>query len=142
MPEFLFVYGTLRQPLVEKVSSELKTLMSSLRYVGKGHIAGELYDLGIYPGGITGDDFQTVIIGEVYELSDASETLDVLDVYEGFVPGELEASLYARQKVTVTMENARKLECWIYVYNDWVSTGKLIPNGDYVDYLRKCKVGV
>ena len=136
MPEYLFVYGTLRQALIGRVSNELQALMQSLRYVGQGRLHGELYDLGIYPGAIVGNDFTTLIVGEVYEMPDAQPILEILDVYEGFVPGELEASLYARQKETVLMDTGQPLQCWLYVYNDWVSTGKLIPEGDYVAYLE------
>lgn len=137
MPDYLFVYGTLRKELVARLSPEIQALMQSLRFVGMGQIAGELYSLGAYPGAIVGAEFSTKIIGEVYELPAPTATLEVLDVYEGFVPGELEASLFARYRETITLENGEQLACWMYLYNDWVATGKLITSGDYLEHLRQ-----
>lgn len=111
--------------------------MQGLRFVGKGQVAGELYDLGAYPGAIVGANFQTKVIGEVYELPEPQTTLAQLDVYEGFVPGELEASLFARTKEMISLEDGQQLDCWMYVYNDWVATGHLIPGGDYLAYLQQ-----
>lgn len=110
--------------------------MQGLHFVGMGQIAGELYSLGAYPGAIVGDTFQTKVIGEVYELPEPQATLELLDVYEGFIPGELEASLFARSKETITLADGQQLACWVYLYNDWVATGRLIPSGDYVEYLK------
>jgi gamma-glutamylcyclotransferase (GGCT)/AIG2-like uncharacterized protein YtfP len=134
MPDYLFVYGTLRQELVGKTSRDLAALMKSLLFVGRGKIQGQLYDLGDYPAAIVGAEFNTRIVGEIYELPEPQGTLEILDAYEGFIPGELEASLFARIKEPVTLEDGRQLQCWIYVYNDWVSTGRLISDGNYLDY--------
>lgn len=137
MPDFLFVYGTLRKELVGRTSRELTSLMKSLIFVGRGAIPGQLYDLGDYPGAIVGEEFTTLIGGEIYALPEPNGTLELLDAYEGFIPGELEASLFARIKAPIRLEDGRPLECWIYVYNDWVSTGHLIESGDYVTYLNQ-----
>lgn len=137
MAEYLFVVGTLRKELWSRLAPELQALMQGLRFVGTGHLAGELYDLGPYPGAIVGADFATNVIGEIYELSEPQVTLAQLDGYEGFVPGELEASLFARNQETITLDDGQQLVCWMYVYNDWVATGHLIPNGDYLEYLRQ-----
>lgn len=134
MPDYLFVYGTLRRELVKRVSPELQALMHSLLFIGEGQIQGELYNLGEYPGAIVGAEFKTKIIGEVYELLEPEQTLEMLDVFEGFIPDELEASLYARTKEAISLTDGRQLACWMYVYNDWVSTGSLIQSGDYVEY--------
>ncbi len=136
MPEYLFVYGTLRQELVRNVSPELAALMQDLRFIGIGSLQGQLFDLGEYPGAILGENFETKIIGEIYELPQPREILDVLDVYEGFIPGELEASLFARSQEIVTLMDESQLPCWLYVYNDWVLNGRLIERGDYVEYLK------
>ncbi len=136
MPEYLFVYGTLRKELVKQVSPELQAIMQSLRFISTGQIQGELFNLGAYPGAIVGAAFQTKIVGEVYELPESHNTLDILDVYEGFIPGELEASLFARSAEAITLADGRQLECWMYLYNDWVATGSLIESGDYVKQVQ------
>ena len=137
MPDYLFVYGTLRKELVAQVSPELQAIMQSLRFIGTGQIQGELYQLGAYPGAIVGEAFQTKIVGEVYELPEPNKTLAMLDVYEGFIPGELEASLFARSHETITLADGRQLRCWMYLYNDWVATGSLIESGDYVKHVTQ-----
>lgn len=139
MTEFLFVYGTLRKEMVHQVSPELRAIMEGLPYLGIGQIQGELYYLGSYPGAIVGNTFKTKIVGEIYELPEPNETLEILDVYEGFIPGELEASLYARSQETISLPDNRQLECWMYLYNDWVATGSLIETGDYIDFIQNHK---
>ena len=136
MPSYLFVCGTLRKALVKNTSPEIAALMQGLTFIGLGSLSGQLYDLGEYPGAIVGENFMTQIIGEVYELSEPQAVLDVLDVYEGFIPGELEASLFARLQASVVLSDGQQLECWLYAYNDWVLNGRLIEGGDYVEYLK------
>jgi gamma-glutamylcyclotransferase (GGCT)/AIG2-like uncharacterized protein YtfP len=137
MSEYLFVCGTLRRAMWPKIPPEIAALMQRLRFVGLGKIRGQLFDLGAYPGGVVGENFETHIVGEVYELPDARAVFEVLDVYEGFVPGELEASLFARVQATATLEGGNQLVCWLYAYNDWVATGRLIEGGDYLEYRKK-----
>lgn len=139
MPDYLFVCGTLRKAQVAQTNPQLVALMQGLRFIGIGSLPGQLFDLGEYPGANVGENFATKIIGEVYEMPDARATLEVLDVYEGFIPGELEASLFARRKEKVTLTDDQQLECWMYVYNDWVLNGRLIESGDYVEYLKSIR---
>ncbi len=132
MTGYLFVYGTLRKELVARTTPELAAMMQSLPFIGYGQIQGQLYDLGEFPGAILGDNFPTKIYGEIYELPNPQEFLEALDVYEGFIPGELEASLFARVKEKIISTNGEEFSCWLYVYNDWVLNGTLIENGDYL----------
>ncbi len=135
---YLFVYGTLRKNLIGSLdNSELRQIMRELKFVGTGFANGQLYDLGDYPGAILAENFDTKILGEVYQLDDPKAVLTVLDQYEGFIPNELESSLFARVKENVTMIDGSQIEAWMYAYNDWVATGKLIKDGDYADYLKQ-----
>lgn len=136
MPEFLFVCGTLRREMWHKIPPEIAALMQGLPFVGIGKIRGQLFDLGAYPGGVVGENFETNIVGEIYELPEPRAVFEVLDVYEGFVPGELEASLFARIQSTAKLEDGEQLLCWLYAYNDWVLNGRLIESGDYLEYLK------
>jgi gamma-glutamylcyclotransferase (GGCT)/AIG2-like uncharacterized protein YtfP len=110
--------------------------MRDLTFIGTGSVSGQLYDLGDYPGAIVGENFDSKIFGEVYQLDHPQAVLTVLDQYEGFIPGELEASLFARVKAKIKMSDKQVIEAWMYVYNDWVATGKLIESGDYDEYLK------
>lgn len=132
---YLFVYGTLRKSLIGSQKNDaLLQIMRELKFIGEGSVIGQLYDLGDYPGAIVGENFESKIYGEVYELAQPRAVLTALDEYEGFIPGELEASLFARVKEKITMTDGSLMEAWMYVYNDWVATGKLIDSGDYAKY--------
>jgi gamma-glutamylcyclotransferase (GGCT)/AIG2-like uncharacterized protein YtfP len=139
MPEYLFVCGTLRREMWHKIPPEIAALMQSLRLNGIGKVRGQLFDLGEYPGGVVGEDFETNIVGEIYELPEPREVFSILDRYEGFVPGELEASLFARVQAPAILPDGGQLSCWLYAYNDWVATGRLIESGDYVEYLKSLR---
>ena len=119
MTDYLFVYGTLRKELVAQTTPELAAMMQSLAFIGYGQIQGQLYDLGEFPGAILGDNFPTKIHGEINELPNPQEFLAALDVYEGFISDELEASLFARVKEKIIRTNSEEFLCWLYVYNDW-----------------------
>ena len=89
----LFVYGTLRR------GGEGHRLLQrrGVVYVGKGIVAGELYDLGSYPGALKSQDLASRVVGEVYRLSNATQALQRLDEYEGVRPsGPQPASTHAR----------------------------------------------
>ena len=75
----LFVYGTLRR------GGERYSLLERLgaAYVGKGSVAGELYDLGAYPGALKSRSKSARVVGEVYHLPDTTQALRSLDEYEG-----------------------------------------------------------
>lgn len=90
----IFVYGTLRQGQCRE-----HCWPRSPQQVATAFAQGELYDLGPYPALLTGDD---LVRGECWTVraADLAETLQVLDVIEGFAqPGE--ADLYRRQVVDV-----------------------------------------
>jgi gamma-glutamylcyclotransferase (GGCT)/AIG2-like uncharacterized protein YtfP len=125
--ECLFVYGTLRPSFAPP---ELKELIGQWRKVGDGYVHGRLYDLGEYPGAVLDSASETRIIGEVFELPDDDSTLAALDSYEGFDPGNLNASLFVRRRCEVMFEDDSKIECWVYVYNRRVTPSTIIQSGD------------
>ncbi len=127
--ERIFVYGTLRPSLAPP---ELKELIGQWRKVGDGFVHGRLYDLGEYPGAVLDSVSETRIAGEVFQLPDDGATIAALDLYEGFDPEDFSASLFVRRKCQVTLEDDRRIECWIYVYNRRVAPSTIISNGDYL----------
>ena len=72
MPEYLFVYGTLRPGMAPR---RLAHLMKKMRYMGRASTPGRLYDLDAYPGAVLDPDCDTEIKGEVFQLPDDGETL-------------------------------------------------------------------
>src|SRR5438105_1507723 len=97
----LFVYGTLR-PGGERQRHSLLAGLGAV-YVGKGSVAGELYDLGAYPGALKSQDPASRVVGEVYRLSNPTQALHKLDEYEGVSPSGAAASLYSREITEVTL---------------------------------------
>jgi gamma-glutamylcyclotransferase (GGCT)/AIG2-like uncharacterized protein YtfP len=133
MPEYLFVYGTLRPGMAPR---RLARIMEKMSHVGKGSTPGRLYDLEGYPGAVIDPDCDTQIKGDVFQLPDDGVSLAALDAYEGFDARYPESSLFVRRKCSVALEDDSKLWCWIYVYNWHVSPETLIRNGDYLRHQK------
>jgi gamma-glutamylcyclotransferase (GGCT)/AIG2-like uncharacterized protein YtfP len=122
----LFIYGTLMPGL------RLEAEMHGARFVGAAQVPGRLVDVGRYPGLLSGDGQVT---GEVYEVDDAH--LARLDVVEGMVPGDRNASQYWREAVNVLNGPLQGQAVQTYVYNRPVDGFTLIPHGDYRRYIRE-----
>lgn len=110
---YLFSYGTLQPKLAP---AEIAPTVRQFRRVGKGSVRGRLYDLGEYPAAVLSRGGDPVH-GYVFELPDDPKVLSRLDEYEGFDRSQPRVSLFVRKKCLVTLEDGRKLSCWIYTYN-------------------------
>ena len=126
---YIFVYGTL---LTSIPSSMSKFLRRKAQLVGKATTAGMLYDLGMYPGFISGEAGR--VKGELYRLNPetAEMTIDMLDAYEG-VTGAPEDE-YRKVKVTVQVSDGGSFEAFTYEYKDAVEGKAVIPLGDYAAF--------
>ena len=123
----LFVYGTLRR------GGEGHRLLQrrGVVYVGKGSVAGELYDLDSYPGALKSQDPSSRVMGEVYRLSNPTQALQRLDEYEGVRPSGAAASLYSREITEVTLENGEHLSAWVYWLSRAPQRMRRIKSGDH-----------
>jgi len=130
----LFVYGTLRRGF-----DPHEYLRSSARFLGKGRIAGRLYDLGEFPGAIPSALPGEEIKGELYELSDLGRQLKALDAYEEFDPIHPDKSLFVRQRVDVRLENGESLKAWTYFLPQEPAKARRIRSGDYLDFEAHAK---
>lgn len=103
-PPRLFAYGTLQD------ARQRAAVLGGApaRVVGRGSVAGVLYDLGDYPGLVPGGAGR--VPGLVVELADAA-ALARLDAYE-----DVDAGLYARQWTTVRLDAGGECDAWVYVY--------------------------
>jgi gamma-glutamylcyclotransferase (GGCT)/AIG2-like uncharacterized protein YtfP len=116
MPEFLFVYGTLRSefenPYARRLRAEAdRECVSS--------VSGSIYHLGSYPGFLF--EPQGTVTGELYRLHSPEQTLSALDAYEG--------SEYSRRQVISSTGHA----AWIYVYQGHVDESSRIASGDFLN---------
>jgi gamma-glutamylcyclotransferase (GGCT)/AIG2-like uncharacterized protein YtfP len=131
MKEHLFIYGTL---LPEYISGKITETIDRLNCIGRASVEGQLYDFGQYPGAILDPSSETKVFGLVYELPDDQATLSSLDSYEGFDPNGSDDSLFVRKQTIAMLDDGRRVQCWIYVYNRNPGLAPPISDGDYQKY--------
>lgn len=106
----LFVYGILRKGFCSHAL--LQRLRA--RFVATGHVRGQLYDLGEYPGAVESGNDRHRIHGEVYWLPRSVLALRVLDKFEGFDPLRPHFNLFERKLTRVTLAGGAETKAWIY----------------------------
>lgn len=131
MADFVFFYGTLMTPFNRPGRQRVNPMMS---FGGRGSIRAALFDLGIYPAAVPTDDGSTVL-GEVYEMLDATTVLAALDEIEGYRAAEPERSLYTRVLTDVALDTGRSVQAWAYFYNAPLGRAQRIASGDYLEHL-------
>jgi gamma-glutamylcyclotransferase (GGCT)/AIG2-like uncharacterized protein YtfP len=125
----LFVYGTLLSKIPSSMS---KFLRRRATLIGKATTSGSLYDLGMYPGFVGGEDGQ--VTGELYLLNPDSMTLtmEMLDAYES-VTGE-PGDQYRRISVRAQISGGGTFTAETYEFTGETEGMHLIPRGDYPTY--------
>lgn len=103
--QFLFVYGTLHSSFRRNPYAGL--LKREAVRIGAAKIPGRLYGLKRYPGLRPPQTPEDWVYGELYRLLRPARTLTVLDAYE--------ASEYRRAVRTATLEDGRRIRCWVYL---------------------------
>ncbi len=131
MREPIFFYGTLRTGFSRTTRAGIDAL---IEFAGRASIAGQLFDLGIYPAAVPAGEGR--VWGEIFEIVDPGRVLPVLDRIEGYRPERPERSLYTRARAAATLEDGRMLDAWVYFYNAPLGGARRILSGDYVDHLR------
>jgi gamma-glutamylcyclotransferase (GGCT)/AIG2-like uncharacterized protein YtfP len=130
MKDYLFVYGTLKH---EFAPPEISVELEKLKYVGDGFIYGRLYDLGQYPGVVSGRGIREKVFGRIYEIPSAYDEslLAKLDDYEEYYRNAKGRSLFVRRRVNVYRPNREPLRTWAYLYNKDVKPSQRIKSGHY-----------
>ena len=114
IPEYIFVYGTLRR----NANSDMSRLLANhAEFVDDASYLGKLYKIDYYPGVVPSDDPNDIVHGEVYLLHQANIVLPLLDQYEEFGPEFPEPNEYIRRKQAVLLKNGRIVTAWVYIYN-------------------------
>jgi gamma-glutamylcyclotransferase (GGCT)/AIG2-like uncharacterized protein YtfP len=124
----LFVYGSLRRGF--RLHQHLADLGATFETEGK--VAGELFDLGEYPGARPSNRTGEWVCGELFHLQNPQLDFRILDEVEEFFPTVPERSQFIREVVEVIPPARVPQKAWIY----WLSahlTGdrQRIPSGDY-----------
>src|SRR5947207_1608067 len=129
MPDFLFVYGTLRRLSRHPMA---RSLGEQARFMGQGSVAGRLYNLGRYPGMTAAACAADRVVGDVYQLAD-EDTIRELDRYEN-AESPL-PSYFERGPAEVRLTDGRLLQAMVYWFRGHVDETQRIASGDYRDVL-------
>jgi gamma-glutamylcyclotransferase (GGCT)/AIG2-like uncharacterized protein YtfP len=124
----LFIYGTLRsgQPHAPR--------LGGAEPLGSATVAGELRNLGDYPGLANGTE---TVHGELFRIPEVA--LERIDELEGCDPDDLEGSLFRRELRRIVRQDGSAVEGWTYV---WVhGGGSPIPSGDWLEFLDRTRAG-
>jgi len=117
-------YGTLMRSFGRQ---EALGVADALTYVSDCRFAGELYDLGRFPGAVPGPG---TVYGELFRLEDPAAQAQ-LDRYEAYDPDRTAASLFVRRRVSLAKPEET---AWIYWYNDDPEDAPRVPSGDWAVY--------
>lgn len=123
----VFVYGTLRRGFSRH--NVLRRL--SARYVGRGTIQAELFDLGDFPGARKSQKAKARVAGEIYRLGNPMADLKVLDEVEDFRVESPESSLFWREPTPVVLTNGKQATAWVYWLNQLRGPMRPIRSGQY-----------
>lgn len=136
--DLLFVYGTLRQAFRHPMSEVLASFSVA---AGDGHIYGDLYDLGSFPGVVLSTNCQNCVFGELRAINpDQVETAwQALDDYEECTPTFPGPHLYERRNVRVTLADGTEVEAWAYILQTLHPGAIAIPGGDYLEWCQTAK---
>lgn len=133
----LFVYGSLRSGFHSPAYEYISRFFT---FAGEAKVKGKLYDMGVYPAAIPGDD-DAFIIGELYTIKSPAEfswAIGQLDDYEGVAAEPDEVQLYKRELAEVMINNTT-VPAWIYWFNGDVSGRPQIASGDLMQYMQEKK---
>ncbi len=136
-PDLLFVYGTLRRGRARH--GVLRKL--GARYVGRGSIQAELFDLGNFPGARRTEAPSARVVGEIYRLRNPARSSKTLDEVEGVGSAAPAAGLFRREITVVTLENGKQVRAWVYWVNRVPGARRRIASGDYVKSRSKDEGG-
>ena len=123
----LFVYGTLRRGF--RLHHHLVRLGASFRADGK--VAGELFNLGSYPGARPITNEGKWVHGELFQLRSPLPDLEVLDRVEEFIPSAHGRCEFIRALTDVIQFDGQRQHAWIYWLSERIAASRRISSGDY-----------
>ena len=116
---YFFVYGS----LLERYKNFNRFLRKKVKTIEPAYCQGFLYHLPIgFPGLITLDDCQDLVVGELMSFGNPVKIMRALDQLEGYYPEDSRKSVYIRKKMPIIVEiDADKQEyeerdAWVYTY--------------------------
>ena len=126
---YLFVYGTLMRRSPHPMA---RFLAERAACTGEAKIAGELYNLGRYPGLIETGDPSAWVFGDLYDLGEkADETIAELDRYENAESPQ--PAYFDRQLADVIRDDGTQTPAWVYWFRGDVRPEQRIVSGRYLE---------
>ncbi|MBV2130764.1 gamma-glutamylcyclotransferase family protein [Arsukibacterium indicum] len=134
MPDYLFVYGTLRQRAQRRAAGNrcYQLLLKHASLLGQGRLQAKLFLVDYYPGAVPDHGPAWQVTGEVYQLQQPELLLAELDKYEACGPGFASPTEYLRLKQHITLQNGEIVTAWVYVYNHPIDELEQILTGDFL----------
>ena len=129
MPDYLFVYGTLRQNVKHPMHQQL---VAHARFVSMARYQARLYQLSYYPGAVPSASAADQVVGELYQLVQPELLLPMLDKYEECGEGFAKPQEYRRELQQVTLDSGESVSAWVYIYNRDISGLQRIQSGDFL----------
>ena len=129
MPDYLFVYGTLRGSANHPMHQLLE---QNSRFIGMAHFQGKLYQVTHYPAVVASANPDEQVLGEVYQLLQPEQTLPQLDKYEECSADFPAPQEYRREMQQVVLENGDSLIAWVYLYNRSTVGLEQLLSGDFM----------
>ena len=129
MPDYLFVYGTLRRGANHPMH---QLLMQNSCFIGMAHFQGKLYQVTHYPAVVASANPDEQVLGEVYQLLQPEQTLPQLDKYEECSADFPAPQEYRREMQQVVLENGDSLIAWVYLYNRSTVGLEQLLSGDFM----------
>lgn len=127
---YLFVYGTLHNTFSPRAASAWHRFLSTAIFCGRVSVKGYLYSLGPYPALVIDEAANSLVTGELYQITE--EILTALDEYEEIDPGNSESE-YRRQLVELTTADGQMVQAWVYLLNQKPDENRLIASGDWCE---------
>jgi len=120
----LAVYGSLRSDAENRLPS--LGVLNGLQCIGPAWMAGQLLDLGQWPGLIDGD---SRIRCELYRIMDP-HVMPILDAFEDYFPDAESGSIYLRRWCSLLAPDEG--EAWVYRYQGPRDGAIDIAGGDWL----------
>ncbi len=125
----VFCYGTLMHG---ESRHNLLDPAGNIRSVRPGRAAGELYDLGNFPGMRQPREPDRRVLGELLQMRDVGWALRRLDLTENFEGFGVKGSMYRRALIRVETEGGQPERAWTYLLNRKPG-GPCIESGNWRD---------
>ena len=116
---YFFVYGS----LMKRYKNFNRFLRKKVKNIQLAYCQGFLYHLPIgFPGLITLDDCQDLVVGELMSFGNPVKVMRALDQLEGYYPDNSRKSVYIRKKLPIIVEvdaenqEFEERDAWVYTY--------------------------